>query len=151
MNAVVIQRIIRARPETVFSFFSDPTRWLLWQGVDGSVDLRPGGAFRVDVTGDGWAAGRFVEVDPPHRLVFTWGWEAEGNPVRPGSSTVEIDLRSAPEGTLLRLIHRDLPPDAQDVHRAGWEHYLGRLATRARGGDPGPDPMARRDAASGDS
>jgi uncharacterized protein YndB with AHSA1/START domain len=142
VNAVVVQRIIRARPETVFSFFSDPTRWLLWQGVDGSVDLRPGGAFRVDVTGDGWAAGRFVEVDPPHRLVFTWGWEAEANPVRPGSSTVEIDLRPAPEGTLLRLTHRDLPPGAQDIHRAGWEHYTGRLTTRAQGGDPGPDPMA---------
>ena len=143
-QVVVVERLIRARPETVFSFFTDATRWLLWQGVDGVVDARVGGAFRLDVTGDGWAAGRFVELDPPRRLVFTWGWEARGAAVPPGSSTVEIDLLATAEGTLLRLVHRDLPAAERELHRMGWEHYMGRLAARARGEDPGPDPMTGR-------
>ena len=43
------------------------------------------------------------------------------------------------EGTLVRLAHRDLPAEARDSHRAGWTHYLDRLAIVAPGGDPGPD------------
>ena len=27
------------------------------------------------------------------------------------------------------------------AHQAGWSHYLDRLAVRASGGDPGPDPV----------
>jgi uncharacterized protein (TIGR02453 family) len=32
------------------------------------------------------------------------------------------------------------PPDALHPHTEGWDHYVGRLAVRAAGGDPGPDP-----------
>jgi uncharacterized protein YndB with AHSA1/START domain len=41
------------------------------------------GRFRMDVRGDGHASGRFVEVTPPRRVVFTWGWEIAGSPVSP--------------------------------------------------------------------
>ena len=58
----------------------------------------------------------------------------------PGSSTVEIDLVPDGGGTLVRLVHRDLPPEAQELHDEGWQHYLGRLAAAAVGDDPGPDP-----------
>ncbi len=137
---VVVERHIKASPATVFTFFTDPRRWLQWQGVDAELDPRPGGTFRVNVRGDGYASGAFTEFDPPRRAVFTWGWEMPGNPVPPGSSTVEIELVPADGGTLLRLTHRDLPPETGDVHRQGWEHYVDRLAVRAGGGDPGPDP-----------
>jgi uncharacterized protein YndB with AHSA1/START domain len=29
---LVVERCIQAAPETVFGFFADPRRWLLWQG-----------------------------------------------------------------------------------------------------------------------
>jgi uncharacterized protein YndB with AHSA1/START domain len=32
------------------------------------------GIYRVDVEGH-VARGEYVEVDPPRRVVFTWGWE----------------------------------------------------------------------------
>ncbi|MFF8844589.1 SRPBCC domain-containing protein [Streptomyces sp. NPDC015127] len=104
----------------------------------------PGGAYRTHVAGDNHASGRFVEIDPPRRVVFTWGWEG-GAPVPPGSSTVEITLEpDGPDGerTLLRLVHRGLPPEACAPHRDGWHHYLDRLVVRAEGGDPGPDPWS---------
>jgi len=140
VNAVTLERLIAARPETVFSFFTDRDKWLSWMGADGTFSFEPGGAYRTRVNGDNVAEGRFVEIDPPKRVVFTWGW-AEGEMlVPPGSTTVEITLEPVAEGTLLRLVHRDLPsPEASAAHREGWTHYTGRLATVAAGGDPGPD------------
>lgn len=140
---VTVHRVIKARPATVFSFFTDRDRWLSWQGFTAEIDPRPGGVFRMNVRGDGFASGRFLAVEPPHRIVFTWGWEGADSPVPPGSSTVEIILEADGEdGTRLTLTHSGLPLPALDMHRDGWNHYLDRLATRAAGGDPGPDATA---------
>lgn len=144
-RVVTVERLIKARPQTVFSFFTDRDRWLSWQGVAAEIDARPGGLFRMNVRGDGYAAGYFVTVDPYTRIVFTWGWEGEGSPVPPGSSTVEIIfVPDGPDATRLRLTHTGLPLPALDSHRDGWQHYLDRLAVRAGGGDPGPDNTAAR-------
>jgi uncharacterized protein (TIGR02453 family) len=139
-DAVTIERWIDATPETVFSFFSDPGRWLSWQGVTAEIDPRPGGTFRMNVRGDGYAAGEFVLIDPCERIVLTWGWENEALAVPPGSSTVEVTFEADRGGTLVRLRHAGLPPDALASHRQGWDHYVSRLAVLAAGGDPGPDP-----------
>jgi uncharacterized protein YndB with AHSA1/START domain len=90
--------------------------------------------------GSGMAArGRFLELVPDVRVVFTWGWEGSAA-LPPGSTTVEIELVPDGDGTLVRLTHRDLPADERAVHEAGWAHYLPRLALAAEGGDPGVDP-----------
>jgi uncharacterized protein YndB with AHSA1/START domain len=140
IDAVIVERRIAARPETVFSFFTDRDKWLSWMGKDGEFHFEPGGPYRTTVTGENVAQGRFVEIDPPERLVFTWGWAEGGMPLPPGSTTVEITLEPVAEGTLLRLVHRGLPsPEACAAHEEGWTHYVDRLATAAAGGDPGPD------------
>jgi uncharacterized protein YndB with AHSA1/START domain len=67
-------------------------------------------------------------VQPPHRLVFTWGWEGQDS-IPPGSTSVEIDLVADGAGTLLRLRHTDLPSDEQrTAHLGGWNQYMGRLS-----------------------
>ncbi len=88
-NAVVREVRINAKPETVFPFFTDPAKMLRWKGVDAMLDPRPGGIYRVNVTGRNVARGEYLEVTPYSRVVFTWGWEGETIPVPPGSSTVE--------------------------------------------------------------
>ncbi|TDT97955.1 uncharacterized protein YndB with AHSA1/START domain [Streptomyces sp. 846.5] len=138
-DTLTLERRIAARPETVFSFFTDRERWLSWMGKDGEFSFEPGGAFRTNVAADNHAAGSFVEIDPPKRVVFTWGWEGGAMPVPPGSSTVEITLQPDGNGTLLRLVHSSLPTQACAPHEAGWSHYLDRLTARAEGRDPGPD------------
>ncbi|MFI8186732.1 SRPBCC domain-containing protein [Actinacidiphila glaucinigra] len=139
-GVVTVERRIAARPETVFSFFTDREKWLSWMGKDGEFSFEPGGAYRMSVTGENVAEGRFVVVDPPKRLVFTWGWAQGGMPVAPGSTTVEITLEPVADGTLLRLVHSGLPtPEACSAHEDGWTHYVQRLAARAEGGDPGSD------------
>ncbi|MGW2741541.1 SRPBCC family protein [Streptomyces sp. NPDC001450] len=64
-NAITVERRIAARPETVFSFFTDRDEWLSWMGQDGEFSVEPGGAYRTRVTGEHVADGRFVEIDPP--------------------------------------------------------------------------------------
>ncbi|MFI8500620.1 SRPBCC domain-containing protein [Streptomyces sp. NPDC085524] len=139
-DVVALERHIAARPRTVFSFLTEDDKWLAWMGKNGEFSFEPGGAYRTNVRGDDVAAGRFIEIDPPVRIVFTWGW-VQGDPaVPPGSSTVDITLEPVENGTLLRLTHSGLPsPDACSAHAEGWTHYLRRLVIWAEGGDPGPD------------
>jgi uncharacterized protein YndB with AHSA1/START domain len=140
VSEVVVTRWIAASPPTVFAFFTDSERWAAWQGVGGTVDARAGGTLRVIMPDAAAASGQFIEVIPPRRIVFTWGWEGNQIPVPPGSSTVTIELEPADDGTLLRLTHSGLEPtDVQELHRKGWERYLDRLARRTTGEDPGPD------------
>jgi len=142
-DIVTVERRINARPQTVFSFFTHRDRWLSWQGVEAEIDARPGGVFRMNVRGDGWARGEFTTVEPYEKIVFTWGWEAEGSPVPPSSSTVDVTLTPiGGDGTLLQLRHTGLPLVAVEPHGEGWNHFLDRLMIRAAGGDPGPDPAA---------
>ncbi len=134
---------IGARPEIVFSFFTDPEKMKQWKGVEAELDPQPGGIYRVVVTENNTARGEFVELVPHRRIVFTWGWEEEENPLRPGTSTVEVTLEPNGSGTLLRLRHDGLPEIAIAGQSDGWEHYLDRLATAAVGTNPGPDPWAQ--------
>jgi uncharacterized protein YndB with AHSA1/START domain len=147
-SAVEREVRIRARPETIFPFFTDPTLMVRWMGTWVEVDPQPGGIYRVDVDGGHVARGEYVEISSPDRVVFTWGWEAEDSPVRPGTSTVEVTLTPDGDHTIVRLVHSDLPSkDSADAHAVGWEHYLERLEIAAAGGDPGADPWAERAAA----
>lgn len=139
-GAVERQVRIDARPETVFAFFVDPAKMVQWKGIEATLDPRPGGMYRVDVTGRDVARGEYLVVEPPRRVVITWGWEGDGHPVPPGASTVEITLTPDGEGTLLRLRHSGLTAAQGQEHLAGWDHYLERLVIRAGGGDPGTDP-----------
>ncbi|MBT2468531.1 SRPBCC domain-containing protein [Streptomyces sp. ISL-66] len=139
-DTVTLERHITARPESVFAFLSDREKWLSWMGTDGTFSFEPGGAYLVRVDAEHTASGRFLAVDPPARLVFTWGWETGRMPLPPGSTTVQITLEPGPEGTLLHLIHSGLPSEAACfLHAEGWQHYVDRLADRAEGTDPAPD------------
>ncbi len=132
---------VSARPETVFSFFTDPERMMRWTGVSVHLDPQPGGVYDVDLGGGNHHAGRYVELTPFSRLVFTFGWEGS-EAIPPGSTTVEVTFEPDGSDTVVRLRHAGLATveDAAQ-HTAGWDHYLARLAIAAAGGDPGPDTM----------
>jgi uncharacterized protein YndB with AHSA1/START domain len=137
-----VSMFIAAAPETVFPYFVDPARYAQWMGNAAELEPMPGGNYRVSMRDGVQAAGRFVEIDPPRCVVFTWGWTHD-HAVAPGSTRVVVTLTPEDGGTRVVLRHHDLPDDEQrGHHRKGWEFYLDRLGTRASGGDPGPDPNA---------
>lgn len=138
--AVTCEVVVPAAPEEVFRWFVEPDLLVRWIGVRAALEPRPGGRFRFEVTAGEWCTGRYVEVVPGRRVVFTWGWDSGAIPVPPGSSTVEVDLLAHGDGTRVRLVHRDLAPEVRPLHAEGWSRFLPRLAAVVAGRDPGPDP-----------
>jgi uncharacterized protein YndB with AHSA1/START domain len=131
---------IEASPEQVFEYFVSPEAIVRWMGDYALLEPSPGGAFEVDINGVP-VRGRYLEVEPPHRLLISWG-HAGSERLPPGASTVEVRLSPAGGGTRVEIEHRDLPQDMRDAFGRGWPHFVARLAVAAAGGDPGPDPLA---------
>jgi uncharacterized protein YndB with AHSA1/START domain len=121
---------IAAPPEVVFPYFTEPHLLVSWIGERADLDARPGGTFAVDF-GTTAAQGIYVVVEPPHRVVFTWGIPQD-NTLPPGSSTVEVVFVADGADTIVNLSHRDLPPDREPSHREGWEHCLAVLVAALR-------------------
>jgi uncharacterized protein YndB with AHSA1/START domain len=118
---------IAAPPEVVFPYFTDSKLIVTWIGEHAELDAQPGGAFAVAFSATA-ARGSYVAVEPPHRVVFTWGVPGDAT-LPPGSSTVEVVLVADDGDTIVNLTHRDLPPDREPSHLEGWERCLGVLAT----------------------
>lgn len=129
---VVMTERIRATPEQVWEYLVHPEKLTRWMGRRARIDVTPGGEFRLDITGDDVAAGSYVEVERPYRLVLTWGWEGSAE-VPPGSSTVSFTLTADGEDTLVELVHRGLPVGQDDRHAEGWTYYLDRFARASAG------------------
>jgi uncharacterized protein YndB with AHSA1/START domain len=143
-DGIELTRRIEAPPELVYRYFTDPERFIAWLGVGAEVDAVPGGGYRIQMTSDSRisACGRYVELDPPRRVVFTWGFEGlDGLP--PGTSTVEVTLTADGDATVLVLRHSGLEGrEMCDFHVWGWDIGLDRLVIAGAGGDPGRYPHA---------
>ncbi|HEX5005819.1 MAG TPA: SRPBCC family protein [Hyphomonadaceae bacterium] len=73
--------------------------------------------------------GKFLELDPPKRIAFTWAIAGESDAGDP--SVVTIDITPTTDGCSVRLIH-EMPAewaDFVDRSRAAWEKMLHVLAT----------------------
>jgi uncharacterized protein YndB with AHSA1/START domain len=130
-----IEHVVRidARPETVWSFWTEPERLCEWWGVEADAVTEAGGLFRVVMEGGPVMRGEFLELEPPRRLVFSFGWEggAPGGPMPPGTSRVEVTLEPDASATLLTLRH-ELPASHAADHRKGWTYFIDdRMATLA--------------------
>jgi len=102
--------------------------------------VRPGGRWRVAFqTLDGErheCSGRYREVVPDRRLVFTLQWIS--TPER--ESLVTVALRTLADGTELTLTHAQLFDEAvRDAHVGGWNGALDKLESFiARAAEGGP-------------
>jgi uncharacterized protein YndB with AHSA1/START domain len=119
--------IIRARPSTVFDFFTQTPDWAAWWGAGSTIDATPGGrmlirhAYGVEVTGE------VLDVRPPEYIVFTYGF-VSGTPIPSGASRVTIRLDPHADGTLLQLSHEFDDEGARDQHVQGWRFQLSLFA-----------------------
>jgi uncharacterized protein YndB with AHSA1/START domain len=127
-----------ASPQRVFDAWLSPVmigKWMFGPALRDEeivhirVDARVGGSFsflvrRQDQEID--HVGRYLEMDPPRRLVFTWGIARFG-----GDSRVTIEIVPAGSGCELTLTHEIDPAwaDYADRTREGWTRMLAVLDT----------------------
>lgn len=124
-DVIVATEHIKAPPEVVFRYFTDPALIIEWIGDRAQLDPRPGGVFSLDM-GEVAARGTYLTVEPPYRVVFSWG--IPGSDTLPaGGSTVEVVLTPDGDDTMVVLTHRGLSATRLGSHRAGWEQRLGLL------------------------
>jgi len=132
-DAVVLEVEIRATAAAVYEMFTDPAKLVRWIGIRALLEPRPGGTFRFELMPGEFCSGRYLELVPGRRVVFTWGWENGAIPVEPGSSTVEVDLSEHDGVTRLRLTHRGLDAAVREMHDDGWQRFLPQLVAAAEG------------------
>ncbi len=99
-----------------------------WETSEAEVDLRVGGAVRVvmrdpqrDV--DYGGGGRYTQIEPPHRLAFTWIWDGDTR-----RTLIEIDFEERDGATTVRFTHSGLWDEAAvRSHESGWSRILENL------------------------
>lgn len=139
--AVCVNEVYAVPRRRVFEAWTEEERVREWWAPEGftdpeiEIDLREGGAFRFAMkNADGEpvvAVGRFLEVTPPERLVYTWTWEGDD----PVETRVTVEFRETDAGTELVLVHERFPSEEMaDLHREGWIGGLERLHGVVAGG-----------------
>jgi uncharacterized protein YndB with AHSA1/START domain len=129
MIRLVEQRIVLEAPAAVvYRYLTTAEGLLRWMAVEATADPVPGGHLQWTHENGATMQGRFLEVDPPRRLVIAYGWRNDLMGVPPESTTVEIQLVEDERGwTTLTLVHRGIPPGVLPDHRYGWNFFLERL------------------------
>ena len=119
--------LIEAPRTIVFEFFQDQDRWASWWGAGSTIDPRPGGRAYMLLPGGVEVSGEVLEVNPPERLVFTYGF-VSGDPIGPGASRVTITLEAIGSDTRLHLLHEFEDEKVRDEHVQGWRFQLSLFA-----------------------
>jgi uncharacterized protein YndB with AHSA1/START domain len=125
-DAITAEVHIDAPPERVFPYFTEPGAMVRWMGDFARLRPTAGGEFAVDIRGVP-VRGRYLEVEPPHRLLISWG-HAGSDRLPPGASRLGVRLHLAGGGTRVEIRHSGLPEPEATGHAAGWRHFLDRLA-----------------------
>ena len=115
--------VIEAPREIVFRFFTDQNRWASWWGAGSTIDAKPGGKLLICYPGGTEVSGEVLELQPPQRIVFTYGY-ASGQMIPPGGSLVTIRLEPDPRGTRLEFRHDFAEAAVRDEHVQGWRYQL---------------------------
>lgn len=134
MNTVTVTRHLTASPERVFDAWLDPQttgKWLFatptGQMVRVEIDARVGGRFVIVDRRNGEDVehtGEYLEINRPHRLVFTFGVPKYS----PLFTTVTIDIEPSASGCDLKLTQENVPDEYLGRNEKGWTDILVGLA-----------------------
>jgi uncharacterized protein YndB with AHSA1/START domain len=132
-----LSRVVAAPRERVFTAWTSPGAIKDWFGpencrvLDAQVDLRVDGEYCFSLStqqrGEIKVRGRYREVTPPAKLIYTWQWE--GNPeLAIGTSLVTVEFIPAGNSTEIHLTHEKLPNvESRDNHQRGWAGAFDQL------------------------
>jgi uncharacterized protein YndB with AHSA1/START domain len=142
-------RVIRAPRQRVYEAWTNPAILKQWFGRPGrysphtEVDLRVGGAYRIDMARDETAEaapasgecapqkvaaiGEYTKIVPNELLQFTWA--ADWSPTE--QSLVTVSLKDVAGGTEITILHENFATEAsRDAHNQGWAGCLDNLKAK---------------------
>lgn len=146
---LTVSRIIRAPRAAVWSAWTDPARFEQWWVPAPEIcrvvemELRPGGAFRTELSHDGvefgpHITGCFLAVDDLERIVYTDALVAGWRPAEASFVTAVIRMQDHPDGTeyTATAMHRNIAE--RDEHEQlgfhdGWGTVTRQLADLVEG------------------
>ncbi len=146
MTPVVrIERVIAAPRRRVYRAWLDPELVAEWMAPGVAVtrveiDERVGGHYRVWHGETGHFEGEILELVPPERIAWRWGFVGPDRNGPTFDSLLTVSFGDAPGGTLLTLVHERLDalaeamPDVAKNVGPGWEMVLRQLASSIEGG-----------------
>jgi uncharacterized protein YndB with AHSA1/START domain len=136
---LTLRRTYNAPREKVFQAWIDPQALKQWYAPSDAfktpvaqTDPKVGGRYRIEmIDPEGkrhCVVGRYEEVKPPERLVFTWAWEQDEHGT--GDDTVvTLEFRDLGGRTELILTHERFASEkAREMHEHGHGGCLERLA-----------------------
>jgi len=124
-----IDRTFDAPQEMVFDAWIERDQAAQWFGPEGftiplfEMDGTEGGSYRMCMKDpedtEHFVTGKYVEIDRPNRLVFTWAWEEDG--VAGHATEVIVEFTANGDKTDLVLTHRGFESeDSMNGHNQGW-------------------------------
>ncbi|ADB34556.1 Activator of Hsp90 ATPase 1 family protein [Kribbella flavida DSM 17836] len=124
-----IERVLKAPIEAVYDAWTRAEVLASWYcpnpalALTVEADVRVGGAYVVEM-GPYVVRGNYLEVEPPHRLAFSWSWDTDDD----APSTVRVELTAVEDGTRMLLTHTGFAT-AEDAtnHLQSWGPELDRL------------------------
>lgn len=136
-----IRRTIRAPRQRVFDAWTKPEELTRWHAPGpltvslAEIDLRAGGAYRIHmVAPDGKehrVSGSYLELDPPKKVVYTWGWDGD-HPVK--ESVVSVEFHDRGDVTEVVLTHAGITHDQERAnHEHGWTAIMDKFEAEFAG------------------
>jgi uncharacterized protein YndB with AHSA1/START domain len=133
LHSLTLVRTLNASRERVFAAWTDPAQIAQWFApasgftTTATNDLRRGGSYTISMHNPNGvrhaATGKYLEIVPPERLVFTWS--SQENPAIATDTLVTVLLRDLGGKTELTLVHTQLPTaESAQRHEAGWTGCL---------------------------
>lgn len=134
-SEISVTKTFNAPVEKVFAYFTDPALLRRWHTPLPStppvilVDLSVGGSYRFEMTDPEGkvhvAVGKYLEIVPEEKLVFSWKWEGAPGP----DTTVTVLFHAKGDSTEVSLHHTGFADkETMGHHAQGWEALLGNLA-----------------------
>jgi glutathione S-transferase len=141
---VEVRRTIRSPRQRVFDAWTKAEELKAWHAPGpltvshAEIDLRPGGTYRIHMRAPDGAehrvTGVYREVDPPRKLVYTWGWEGEGDHTVT-DSVVTLEFHERGDATEVVLTHAGIVDELErSKHEEGWTAIMDKLEAAHSGG-----------------
>jgi uncharacterized protein YndB with AHSA1/START domain len=117
-DSLSISEVIPASPDRIYAAWLSSAEHSAFTGDKAEVEPYVGGKHS---TFDGYAVGRTIELQPGRRIVQTW--RAEDFPIGSPDSRIEVTLEETVGGTMLTILHTEIPSGLGTSCRDSWLKY----------------------------